>query len=184
MAPKRLGNVTIEGARLIFRNFEGKKERYNPNGIRNFSVVLEPVVAQAMAEDGWNVKYLKPREEGEEPTPYIQVTMSWKNRPPRIVVITSRGRTNLEEEQVIVLDWAEFTNVDLIINPYSWEVDGNQGVKAYLHSLYVTILENPLELKYADVKEIEGTNMLQIEAGPDRLPVDPDEIVIEESDPY
>ncbi len=57
----------IEDARLIFRNFTGKEGQYNNEGARNFSVILTDDVAVEMLRDGWNVKYLEPREEGEPP---------------------------------------------------------------------------------------------------------------------
>lgn len=182
--PFRPGNVMIEGGRILFRNFSGKVDAFNLQGLKKFTVVLDPETAEQMKQDGWNVRYLKAREEGEEPTPILEVTLSWKHRPPQVVVITSRGRTNLDEPQVMVLDWAEFKNVDMIINPYQWQVGDKTGIKAYLKSIYVTILEDPLELKYADVKEIEGTDMLQIEAGAGRIPSDDDEIIISEEDIY
>ena len=104
-----------------------------------------------MAEDNWNVKWLRPRteEEGEVPQAYLPISVNFKGRPPRIVLITSRGRTNLDENQVETLDWVDIINVDMIVRPYEWTVNGKTGVKAYLQSIYVTIEEDPLELKYS-----------------------------------
>lgn len=161
-----IGTVTIEDARIIFRNFAGKEGQYNREGDRNFGVILEPEVAKAMVEDGWNVKYLKPREGDEEPTPWVQVSVSYKGRPPRVVMVTSRGRTTLGEDLVELLDWADLSTVDLILNPYEWAVNGKTGVKAYLKSIFVTIQEDELERKYADVPEIDfGGAPLQITDG-------------------
>lgn len=160
------GTVTIEDARILFRNFAGREGQYNREGDRNFAVVLDPTVAEQMLQDGWNVKYLKPREEGDEPTPYVQVSVSYKNRPPRIVMVTSRGRTTLPEELVEALDYADLAKVDLIVNPYTWAVSGKTGVKAYLKSLFVTIQEDELERKYADVPELDISGRpLAIESG-------------------
>lgn len=152
-----LSNVTIEEAVLpgFMRNFEGKEEQYNRKGDRNFCVLLEPEMAEALKRDGWNVKSLKAREEGEQPQPYLQVAIGYKGRPPKVVIITSRGRTDLGEDEVVLLDWADMKTVDLIIRPYEWVVNGNSGVKAYLKSLFVTIQEDYLELKYADVPEAQ-----------------------------
>ena len=58
------------------------------------------------------------------------------------MLITSRGRTNLDEDQVEMLDWADIINVDMIVRPYEWTVNEKSGVKAYLQSIYVTIEED------------------------------------------
>ena len=139
----------VEDARIIFRNFSGKEGQYNREGDRNFSVILDHDAASALAEDGWNVKYLPGREEGEEDTPYIPVSVKFDIRPPKIVMITSTARTVLNEDSVDVLDWADIRNVDLIARAYEWTVNGKSGIKAYLQSMYVTIEEDALERKYA-----------------------------------
>ncbi len=138
----------VEDARLIFRNFVGKEGQYNREGDRNFSVILPDDVAEQMLKDGWNVRYLAAREEGDTETPYIQVAVNFNNRPPRVVMMTSKSRTNLDEGSVEVLDWADIKMVDLIARGYEWNVNGKTGVKAYLQSLFVTIEEDALERKY------------------------------------
>jgi len=139
----------VEDARLIFKNFAGKEGQYNREGDRNFAVILDPETAAQMTEDGWNVRSLAAREEGDEDTPYIQVAVNFNNRPPRVVMITSTARTNLDEASVEVLDWADIKIADLIARGYEWSVNGKTGVKAYLQSLFVTIEEDALERKYA-----------------------------------
>jgi len=148
----------MEGVRIIFRNFAGKEGQYNREGDRNFAVLLDDKTAEDMAADGWNVKWLRPREEDadagrEEPQAYLPISVNFKGRPPRIVLITSRGRTNIDEGQIEMLDWADIINVDLIVSPYAWTVNDKSGIKAYLQSLYVTIQEDPLELKYSELDQ-------------------------------
>lgn len=139
----------VEDARIIFRNFKGEKSTFNQKGDRTFCVVLDPKIAEDMAKDGWLVKFLDSREEGEPNTPYIQVTVGFKFYPPKIILITSNGRTPLTEDTVEVLDWADFKLVDLIARAYDWEVGGKTGTKAYLKTMFVTIEEDELERKYA-----------------------------------
>jgi len=139
----------VEDAVLIFKNFAGNEDKYNRAGDRNFAVILPNDIAEAMLADGWNVRHLQAREEDEEPTPYVQVAVNYKNRPPRVVMITSTGRTNLSEDMVETLDYADIKTVDLIARGYDWEVNGKSGTKAYLQSMFVTIREDLLEQKYA-----------------------------------
>lgn len=144
----------IEDARIIFRNFAGKEGMYNREGDRNFCVLLENVLAMQLDEDGWNVKALKSRELDDPPQPYLLVSVGFKIRPPNIVMITSRGRTTLGEDEIEILDWADIRKVDLSIRPYEWSVGDKSGIKAYLKSIFITIEEDALDLKYADLEEI------------------------------
>ena len=146
--------LLIEDARLIFRNFAGKEGKYNREGDRNFCVLLDEQHASELDADGWNIKALRAREEGDPEQPYLQVSVGFKGRPPKIVMITSKGRTTLSEEEIELLDWVDIKKVDLIVRPFNWEVSGKTGVKAYLKSFFVTIEEDELELKYADLEEL------------------------------
>lgn len=139
----------VEDAPIIFRNFAGKEGQYNREGDRNFAVILPPDIAMQMLKDGWNVRYLEAREEGDEPTPYIQVAVNFKNRPPRVILLTATTRTQLDEESVEILDWADIQTADLIARGYDWIVNDKTGTKAYLQSLFVTIEEDALEQKYS-----------------------------------
>lgn len=149
----KMDNAMLEDVRIAFRNFSGKEGKYNRAGDRNFCVLLPDDISKQMEDDGWNVRYLKPRESDEQPQGYLQIAVNYKGRPPRVVMITGRGKTGLEEDMVDVLDWADVVKADVIIRPYQWSVNGKSGVKAYLQSIYVTINEDDLERKYGDVPD-------------------------------
>lgn len=148
---EREQNITrlIEGADIIFRNFAGREREFNSEGDRNFSILLPKDLAKEMLAEGWRVKQLKPRPDEEEGDYHIKVNVNYKKgRPPRCVMITSGGKTDLGAEEVEVFDIAEIKNVDVLFNGW-WNDMSGGGYSAYLKSIYVTINEDELALKYA-----------------------------------
>jgi len=165
------GNFVLEDCeRLYYRNFQGRVEKYNETGKKSFTVRFTDEEAALMLANKWNVKSKPAREEGEAAwhTMHVAVNFESKN-PPRIIMLTSKGRTQLDEQLCGLLDFADIKYADMIIHPHDWTVNGNTGRKAYLQSIYVWINEDVLELKYQDVPEIgagEQQERLAIPAEP------------------
>lgn len=168
----------LEGVRIGFRNFAGKEGKFNPAGRRNFCVFLNEEVevsedfpgekritgrgaetrfyaplSEVLALEGWNVRWLEPKNPDDDKQAYLSVAVSYSKNPPKILLITGKNKTLLDEDTVNILDWADIENVDLVIRPYNWEVQGKIGVKAYLKSMYVTIAQDEFESKYRDVPD-------------------------------
>ena len=142
-----VNNITIEGTKLIFRNFAGNPDNYNKTGgLRTTGVLIPNEEAEALKEEGWNIKYLKPRDEQDEPQAFLTVKCKFGKIQPNIFICTERGTTRLDEETVQSIDYAEIRDVDIIIRPYEYE-PGN--ISAYIKSLYVNIIEDEFAAKYA-----------------------------------
>lgn len=146
------GLLNIENARIGFRNFEGREGMYNKEGDRNFVVFLDFKTADKLSEEGWNIKY--PREDSkiipEEDTrePFLPVSIS-TNKYPSVVYMKSNGNVvRLGEGELDILDWSELEHVDLVIRPYTWNVNNNEGIKAYLKTGYFTIITDKFAEKY------------------------------------
>lgn len=157
-----MDEINVEGARLIFRNFSGEEQTnggriMNRKGDRNFGIILTEEMAKKLANDGWRVRRLKPRPDDPEQymTPWLKVKVAFGKIPPIVNLITSRGKTKLNEEQVGTLDWVVIKNVDVIVRPFNYpEIDGRPGgVSAYLKAIYITIQEDKFAEKYADIPE-------------------------------
>lgn len=156
MPSNTIANISVENARILFKNFAGKATKFNPEGKRNFCLIVDNDLADNLKDIGWNIKYLNPRDPDEEPQAYLQVAVAFENFPPNVFMIAGGKKTKLNEDTINVLDYAEIQSIDLIIRPYQWELpSGKSGVKAYLKNMYVTIVENEFEAKYRDLDEAE-----------------------------
>ena len=153
--------LNIENARIKYRNFSGKAGDYNAAGVRTFSVVIEEQDVERLRSDGWRVKALKSRPEyPDEPIRYhLPVRVNFGNYPPKIVIISDSGKKVIGEEDLHILDWMEFANVDLVIRPYNYDVNGNVGVKAYLKAMYVTRIEDEFEKKYRNIPDTAASSL-------------------------
>ncbi len=185
------GTLVLYDAEIIFRNFAGAEGMYNAEGDRNFCVVLDPATAEAMLNDGWNIKKRKDLDDGTPGDYYVQVSVKYRGRggkvlrPPVMALISSKGRVNLTEHECEIIDWVDIKTADLIIRPNHWTMhkgtaNETSGIKAYLKSLFITIDESPLDLKYADVPmaELETGGTLELE-GPKNQSPDEDEDIVD-----
>lgn len=147
-----VNNINIEGAMIIWKNFSGERDKFNP-GKRGFSVVIDDtVMADELRQEGWNIKD-RPLQEGaddseQEWTLPVKLNM---NRYTQVWLIVGNHKTLLDEDTVSQLDVVDIVNCDISIRPYEWEMNGRTGITAYVDSMYVTIRENKFAEKYADL---------------------------------
>ena len=147
-----VNNINIEGATIIWKNFSGERDRFNP-GKRGFSVVIDDeVMADELRQEGWNIKE-RPLQEGADPSEQewtLPVKLNM-NRYTQVWLIVGNHKTLLDENTVAQLDVVDIIDCDISIRPYEWEMSGRTGITAYVDSMYVTIRENKFAEKYADL---------------------------------
>lgn len=135
-APKDI--LQIDDARIIFKNFEGRGDKFNREGDRNFSLLIEdPDTADALADRGWNVKIKPGRDEDEEPFMRLPVKVKFTEYGPNVYLRTGDRVNKLDEESIGCLDNIDIESVSMDIRPYDWEVNGRTGRTAYLQSMEV-----------------------------------------------
>lgn len=130
--------LQIDDARIIYRNFAGRGDKYNREGDRNFAVVIpDEEMANELTNLGWNVKIKPPREDGDTLFMFLPVKVKFNDRGPNVYLKTGNVQNRLDEESVGLLDNIDIVGVDLDIRPYDWSVNGKEGRTAYLQSIRV-----------------------------------------------
>ena len=148
-APK--GILQIDDARIIFKNFEGRGDKFNREGDRNFSLLIEVEnTANALIKEGWNVKIKPGREEGDDPFMRLPVKVKFTDYGPNVYLVTGNRRNELDEESIGCLDNIEIESVDMDIRPYDWEVNGRTGRTAYLQSMEVVQRIDRFAARYSE----------------------------------
>lgn len=144
--------LQIDDARIIYRNFAGRGDKYNREGDRNFVVVIpDEEMAAQLTDLGWNVKIKPPREDGDAPFMFLPVKVKFNDRGPNVYLKTGNIQNRLDEESVGLLDNIDIIGVDLDIRPFDWDVNGKQGRTAYLQSIRVV----------QDVDRFAGDDMIR-----------------------
>lgn len=139
------GVLQIDDAMIIFKNFEGRSNKYNKEGERNFAILIQDQeIANALIEDtnkygvGWNVHIKAPREEGDEPFMYLPVKVKFNGRGPVVYLQSGSNRVKLTEETISDIDAIDIASVDLDIRPYDDKMsNGTPFRSAYLQSMCV-----------------------------------------------
>lgn len=135
--------LQIDDARIIYRNFAGRGDKYNREGDRNFAVVIpDEEMANELTDRGWNVKIKPPREDGDEPFMFLPVKVKFNDRGPTVYLKTGSVQNRLDEESVGLLDNIDIISVDLDIRPYDWVIQAGtlnekSGRSAYLQNIRV-----------------------------------------------
>lgn len=149
--------LQIDEARIIFRNFEGRGDKFNHEGARNFAVLIDDQeIADALLDDknelgsSWNVKIKPPKEEGDGPFMYLPVKVKFNDRGPVIWLISGDKRTKIDEEMADILDQIDIRSVSLDIRPYDDEVNGKAFRTAYLQAMEVVQEIDRFSAKYAE----------------------------------
>ena len=130
--------LQIDDARIIYRNFAGRGDKYNREGDRNLAVVIpDEEMANELTDRGWNIKIKPPREDGDPPFMFLPVKVKFNDRGPNVYLKTGSNQNRLDEESIGLIDNIDIVGVDLDVRPYDWEVNGKEGRTAYLQSMRV-----------------------------------------------
>ena len=151
------GILQIDDATLMFKNFEGRGDKFNREGDRNFSIRIDdPEVADALIAEGWNVKIKPGRDEDEGPFMRLPVKVKFTDFGPKVYLKSGRPEPILlDEESIAMLDQIEIEAADVDIRPFDWEVNGRTGRTAYLQAGHITQRIDRFAARYAGMHDDE-----------------------------
>jgi len=152
--------INISNARICFRNIAGKPTKFNPKGgVRDFAIVLDNYEdVQSLINMGFPVKYFNKKDPADPDVPFLKVKVNFTYNDdgtellrPHIYIIDQNKpgkRTLITPQTAEIVDQAEIAFCDIVIRPFSWTVNGNSGVAAYLDKMYVNLAVDEFEQKY------------------------------------
>ena len=151
-APKGILQIDdIDGRQIIFKNFEGRGDKFNREGDRNFSLRIDDEnTADALVKEGWNVRIKEGRDEDEGPFMRLPIKVKFTNYGPNVYLRTGDRVNELNEESIACLDNIEIDSVSMDIRPYDWDVNGRTGRTAYLQSMEVVQRIDRFAARYAN----------------------------------
>lgn len=146
---------TLKGKQICHKNLSGNPTPWNKaGGNRDFSVVLNEDEAAELASYGFNVKRFINKQTGEPGDPYLKVKVNLRpdenGKVPLYLVTEDNVVTQLKVNSVASIDHTIIRFVDMTINSYNYNAGGRTGITAYLDKMYVNIIEDELEKKYAN----------------------------------
>lgn len=151
------GNLQINNARIIFKNFAGEPSKYNREGDRNFALVIDgdDIYNQLMCEKNeygvpWNIKVNEPKEDGDTPLMYMKVRVKFNGRGPSVYLVSGERHSKLGEDIIAELDDTDIQYVNLDIRPYDDIINGKPFRAAYLVSMEVIQNIDRFAARYAE----------------------------------
>ena len=93
----------IEDARLVYKNFAGRPDTFNPaGGKRSFGCkISDEETLNKLMDAGFKIKYMSNGDDAD--IPYIKVTVKYGNWPPTIWLKSGKTKTKLDEDTQILL---------------------------------------------------------------------------------
>ena len=156
-------NVTIKDVELLngpFRNFSGEERGKNAAGKRNFCIKIDDDLAEKMKEDGFHIKILQPREEGDEACYFLKINIKPESKyPPEIYLLKEKEGSekylvnvpldNIRSQRR--LDGKKIKYAE--IRFHGWEYDPNEDLTADLDELILEVEDTSLASAYQFAEE-------------------------------
>lgn len=137
-----------------FSHFDGREDTFNSEGEHNFMIIVPEDEALEMQKEGWNIKVMEGREEGDPPEYLLKVKISYRFEAPMVYIIKGTRRFRADQSDLIDIKRSTCEQIDVIVSPRPWVQGRESGVSAYVKEMYVKISESRFAAKYEEYEEI------------------------------
>lgn len=158
-------NFVIDGINnqeVFSRNFKGEEKRnkftgqvVNSQGRRNFLLGIDDTIAEELAAHGCEVKYTKPRDDGDAPKPYVSIVVSYYIKPVEVYVVSNGVMTALNEAAVGDIDDMDISNmcIELQYGKEKIHRDGTPYTPLFAQKIWVEMTPSYMAEKYAQYRK-------------------------------
>ncbi len=137
-----------------FSHFDGRADTFNDEGDHNFTLILSEEQAQELMNEGWNIRTMDGREDGDPPEYLLKVKISYRFEAPKIYIIKGTRKFRADETDLADIKRSTCDQLDVIITPSRWVHGRESGVTAYVKEMYAKIRESRFSAAYADYEEV------------------------------
>jgi len=161
-------DVTFKDVELIWKNFSGKADDFNPQGIRQFNIVVNDEMADYLRNielttksgrvvKGANVKTHIPKNGDGDPLLTLRVRFGGYP-PEEMWRVVNGGKMRLTMDTVGNLDREYIEKAKVMVSLSAYETGRNVGITAYLKRLIVWVKEDDFanDDDFASLPEIGG----------------------------
>ena len=127
MLLEKYGNkYCLKDCKILFPNFRGRQTKYNPEGNRNFNAKIDdPAIAQALANDGFNVRLLNKLNDEDPDTWGLKITIRYnKDHPeynPQVKEVFEDRSANLDDSNIHALDDMTINKAIIEFRPFVYD---------------------------------------------------------------
>lgn len=127
--------VDVSGDKLIYKNFQGLGNKFSPEGLMSFGLILDPEKVPEMKRVGWNVKT---RYDYQDNVEFHFLTIRVNFSQP-VTLVNKSNNDVFVAHKAYRLDAIKIRQAKICFAAHEWETRGQRGVIAYLKSLEFTI---------------------------------------------
>jgi len=153
---KWIEDLEVENAEVkwAFSHFDGRQDTFNDEGDHNFTLIIPEDQARELLAEGWNVRTMEGREEGDPLEYLLKVKISYRFEAPKIYLIKGKRKFRADESDLADIKRSTCEQLDVIVSPSPWVHGRESGITAYVKEMYAKVKESRFSANYADYEEV------------------------------